>query len=144
VPIVIPKWRAHNVPNWKDLLVDKGDGQLDLNEATATLLNYMPVIGITTLTPENAGDAWCRIAIYQALFGSFIKNTETDQPYFLTKSDVFRHIGVETEGLEYSFPEFCSRLHLSAQQQEESNLPSYVANGRRSLLQVVGIREKMS
>lgn len=144
MPIVLPKWRAHNVADWNDLLVDNGDGQVDLNEATAILLNYMPIIGITVLTRENAGDAWCRIAIYQALFGSFVHDPKTGQPYFLTQSDVFRHIGVETEGSEQSFADFCSGVHKRAQQQDASNLPSFIANGRRSLLQVIGDRGKES
>lgn len=144
MPIVLPKWRAHNVADWNDLLVDNGDGQVDLNEATATLLNYMPIIGITVLTRENAGDAWCRIAIHQALFGGFVHDPKTGQPYFLTQADVFRHIGVETEGTEQSFTDFCSSVHRRAQQQDESNLPSFIANGRRSLLQVIGDRGKES
>lgn len=144
MPPVFPKWRAHDVADWNELLVDNGNGRVDLNEATAALLNYMPIIGITALTQENAGDAWCRIAIHQALFGSIVHNPKTGQPYFLTKSDVFRHIGVETEGSEQSFTDFCSSLHRRAQQQNEGNLPSFVANGRRSLLQLLGVRRKES
>ena len=139
MPMVIPKWTAHGVADWDELLVDTADGRLDLNEATAAVLNYMPAIGITTLTRENVGDAWCRIAIHQALLGSFLRDTRTGQPFFLTKSDVFRHIGVETEGTQESFAHFCDSLLWRAHQQEESELPSFVANGRRSLLQVLGV-----
>jgi hypothetical protein len=139
VPIVIPKWTAHGVAGWNELLVDAGDGRFDLNEATAALLNYMPAIGITALTQETAGDAWCRIAIHQALFGSFVQDRKTGQPFFLTKSDVFRHIGVETEGTQQSFGEFCKSLLRRAQLQEESESLFFVANGKRSLLQVLGV-----
>lgn len=139
MPVVIPKWTAHGVAEWDELLVATGDGQFELNEATAALLNYMPVIGITALTQETAGDAWCRIAIHQALFGTFIEDSKNSQPFFLTKSDVLRHIGVETEGTQQSFHEFCESLPRRAQLQEESASLFFVANGKRSLLQVLGI-----
>jgi hypothetical protein len=121
------------------LLVDAGDGRRDLNEATAARLNYLPVIGITALTQDTAGDAWCRIAIHQALFGTFIFDPKTGQQFFLTKSDVFRHIGVETEGKPQAFAEFCESLLWRAQQQEESESLFFAANGKRSLLQVLGV-----
>ena len=139
MPIVIPKWTTHGVPDWNDLLVDAGDGRRDLNEATAALLNYLPLIGITALTQETAGDAWYRIAILQALFSTFILDSETGQPLFLTKSDVFRHIGVETEGEPKAFGEFCESLLWLAQKQEESESPFFLANGKQSLLQVLGV-----
>jgi len=139
LPIVIPKWTAHGVADWDDLLVDTGEGRFELNEATAALLNYMPAIGITALTQETAGDAWCRIAIHQALFGTFVGNSKTGQPFFLTRSDIFRHIGVETEGTQQSFGQFCESLLRRAQLKEESESLFFVANGRRSLLQVLGV-----
>jgi hypothetical protein len=79
---VIPKWRVHAVINWNDLLIKSEEGEFDLNPATVAVLNYMPVIGITTLTSENASDAWCRIAIYQALIGSFFRPIELSNHSF--------------------------------------------------------------
>ncbi|OGA06360.1 MAG: hypothetical protein A2W68_02585 [Betaproteobacteria bacterium RIFCSPLOWO2_02_64_14] len=97
------------------------------------------MIGITALTRESAGDAWCRIAIHQALFGALILDPKTGRSYFLTKSDVFRHIGVETEGKPQAFGEFCEGLLWCAQHQEESKSPFFVANGKQSLLQALGV-----
>ena len=54
---VLPKWRAHRVHNWDELLVDRGNGEFDLDPVTAAVFNYMFLIGIPTLTSENAGDA---------------------------------------------------------------------------------------
>jgi hypothetical protein len=141
MPIVIPKWAAHGVANWKELLIEAGNGQHDLNEATAAVLNYLPVIGITTLTQDTAGDAWCRIAILQALFGGLVKDSTSGKTYFITRSDVFRHIGVETEGKQQSFGEFCESLLPRAQLQFEGESPFFIANGRRSLLEVCGVAE---
>lgn len=139
MPIVFPKWEAHAVADWSELLVDIGDGRFELNEATAALLNCMPLIGVTAITQETANDAWCRIAILQALFGAFIKNAETGQPFFFTRSDVVRHIGVATEGTQQSFGQFCENLLRRAYLQDESKSMFFVANGSRSLLQVLGV-----
>src|SRR5687768_7330218 len=116
----IPKWVAHNVPSWNELLIDRGNGHTEINEATAAVINYMPVVGIPFLTSENAADAWRRIAIHQALFGSHVIDRQTGRPYFLTRSDVLRHIGLETEGVEQSFADFCASL--PTRHQEESEL----------------------
>lgn len=137
--LVIPKWTACDVADWTGLLVSNDDGQLVINLATAAILNYMPVIGITKLTSENVEDAWCRIAIHQALLGSYVEDMETGQPLFLTKSDLLRHVGVEAEGEDKSFAEFCISFHRQTQQQDEKNLPSFIANGRRSLLTALGL-----
>jgi hypothetical protein len=139
LPLVIPRWRGHDVADWDALLVPNNDGERELNRATAAILNYMPVIGVPALTPDTAGDAWCRIAIHQALFGTLFSDDQTGKPFFLTKSDVFRHIGMETEGTSQAFGEFCESLLQPAKRQAESDSPLFVANGNRSLLQILGI-----
>jgi hypothetical protein len=142
MPKVIPKWKAHAVRDWEDLLIITVDGGTDLNAATAAILNYMPIIGITELTEESGPDAWCRIAIHQALFGSLVKDPTTGQSLYITKSDVLRHVGIETEGTSQSFVEFCSSIHRRAQNQDDSLLPSFMLNGGNSLLQLLGLTER--
>jgi hypothetical protein len=137
--LIIPKWTAHDVRDWEELLVDLPDGGRDVNAATAAVINYMPVIGITTLTEENAHEAWCRVALFQALQGSIVEDTETGQPLFLTRSDVFRHAGMRTEGDEKTFSEFCGVLDGYGKQEDIVGLPSDVANGGKSLLEYLGI-----
>lgn len=138
MPFVIPKWRAHDVPNWNELLVEIDGGRHDLNEATALLINYMPVVGITSLTHESAGDAWCRIAIHQALFGGLLEEKATGKTYFLTRSDVFRHIGLKTEGKALSFQEYCVSI-FDARLSGETGALFFAENGNLSLLEVCGI-----
>ena len=134
---VIPKWWAHEVADWSDLLIKSKSGDNVLNEATAAVINYLPLVGITKLTRENADDAWRRIAIHQALFGSWLCDS-SERPYFVTKHDVERHIGIETEGANSTFYEFCSRLDGTPIGDLEQ-LPSYVANDYKTLLEVVGL-----
>ena len=115
---VIPKWTAHAVRDWDELLVKTDKGTTELNEATAVLLNYMPLIGITKL--NNADDAWRRIAIFQALFGCVISNKTKKLPMFITKSDVDRHIGIETEGKQLTFGEFCLDINTRKLEGDET------------------------
>lgn len=105
--LVLPKWDCRNVKDWHELIVRTADGEEHLKGAIAVLLNYMPLIGVTTLTEENAGDCWRRIAIREALLGGMALADRTDRPMFLTRSDIERHIGAETEGAALSFQEFC-------------------------------------
>ena len=139
MPATIPKWIARDVSDWEDLLITLPDGGRDVNAATAAVINYMPLIGITTLSEENVHDAWCRIAIFQALLGSIVEDTETGRSLFLTRTDVFRHIGMETEGYEQTFAEFCGGFDGYGKRDDIVGLPSKVANGGKSLLEYLGI-----
>jgi hypothetical protein len=55
---ILPKWEAHNVRDWKDLFVKNDEGRVELNEATAMVINYTAVIGIPEINRENTEDAW--------------------------------------------------------------------------------------
>ena len=165
MPLVIPRWTAHSVRDWEELLVNTADEVIDkvatariqieeatparvslgrsnggtqLNEATAALLNYMLVIGITGIRVENVDDVWRRIAIHQALFGNYLIDVNK-MPLFLTKSDVERHIGIETEVEQRTFEEFVRGVQARPLEKDEAQLPSFVANGNRTLLHACGI-----
>lgn len=132
---VLPKWQAYNVEDWQSLIVETEDGRKGLNDATATLLNYMAIIGIDELTNENLEDAWHRIAIHQAIFGGFSYDNEA-KPMFLTRTDVERHIGIEVEGNYITFQEFCSKIKSLKLDTPLSELPSYIANGNSTMLEL--------
>ena len=133
---VLPKWQAYNVEDWQSLIVETADGHKGINLATATLLNYMAIIGIDELTNKNLEDAWQRIAIHQAIFGSVTYDELTTKPMFLTRTDVERHIGVEVEGNNITFQEFCSKIKSLKLDIPLSGLPSYIANGNSTMLEL--------
>ena len=139
--VTFPKWVARDVHDWKALLIERPDGSVDINPATEAVINYMGAIGVTVLTNDTARDAWCRIAVHQALHGSFVTDSKTGQPLFLTREDVLRHIGLETEGEERTFAEFCSEIHRRAQREDSNELPSRIANGGKSMLQYLGLSD---
>jgi hypothetical protein len=132
---VLPKWQAYNVEDWQSLIVENADGHKGINFATATFLNYMAFIGIDKLTNENLEDAWHRIAIHQAIFGGFSYDNEA-KPMFLTRTDVERHIGIEVEGNYITFQEFCSKIKSLKLDTPLSELPSYIANGNSTMLEL--------
>ena len=136
---VIPKWQAHTVKNWQELLVENSEGKAELSLATAAIINYMPVIGITKITADNVEDAWRRTAILEALRGSLISNSETQKPLFLTKTDLERHVGIETEGTNMSFQQFCAQVASWSLSTDQKKLPSFIANGNATLLELSGV-----
>jgi len=137
---VIPKWNAFDVPAWEDLLVTGKEGSRKLNSATAMIINYMPIIGITVLTKEKAVNAWLRMKLLECIHGSFLRMTggpRDGQRYFVTKDDVERHIGLNTEGSSMTHSEFYDRVCIvSSSRIETSATAAYVANGQRTLLEV--------
>ena len=133
---VLPKWQAYNVEDWQSLIVETEDGCKGLKDATATLLNYMAIIGIDELTNENLEDAWHRIAIHQAIFGCINYDELKRKPMFLTRTDVERHIGVEVETDNITFQEFCSKIKSLKLDSPLSELPSYIANGNSTMLEL--------
>src|SRR5687768_17470105 len=137
--LVIPKWAAHAVRDWGELLVTTADGKHELNEATAALINYLPLVGITELTVDNVNDAWRRIALFQAVLGTVVSDRANKQPVFITRSDVERHIGIQTDGKQLTFEEFCQDIKSRGLEMDEAKLPSFIANGKRTLLQAAGI-----
>jgi hypothetical protein len=130
---IIPKWQAYDVRDWHQLLIRDSTGGNDINLVTATLINYMPIIGISTLTNKNANDAWQRISIHQALFGSLLHDANGN-PLFFTRSDIARHVGIETEARDVSFEEFCQHLPGRKGDVPDEELPAFIANGNRDAL----------
>ena len=131
----IPKWTAHDVSNWDELIVKNSDGSTELNDATKILINLMPMIGICQINTSNTYDAWIRISLIQSTYGPmFVDKNNT--PVFLTPSDVERHIGLDTEGKTLTLDEFCSSKLPNKIKCSEHELSSFIANGNRTLLKL--------
>jgi hypothetical protein len=140
--LVIPKWRAVKVARWEDLLVHTPSGGRELSAATIAILNYMPIIGITELTEVNAMDALCRITMIECLCGPLtISQDESGSTHchFVTKDDITRHIGMQTEGVSRSHAEFFELMSRSVSfaSIDVGVTSAYIANGRMSLVDAV-------
>lgn len=132
----IPKWTAHAVNDFEQLYVHDESGQRVLNIATCALINYMPIVGITNITDDSKLDLWIRIASFQSINGSFYGLEKSKTPLFLTQKDINRHIGLQTEGTNLTFQEFCNKW-LTKDLIDHGDTPSYCANMNRTMLEVV-------
>ncbi len=140
--LVIPKWNAFDVENWQQLIAEGDNGDGGLNVVTTMIINYMPIIGVTKLTAENAIDAWCRIMLMEALFGSLIESPHRageKKNYFITKDDVLRHIGVKIEGRTLSFADFYDSVCANAEGIDTDRTAQYIANNNQTLLRIAGV-----
>lgn len=135
--MTIPKWTAYKVKNFEQLYVRDESGRSVLNLATCALINYMPIVGITNITDVSKLDLWIRIATFQSINGSFyyFDKSKSKIPIFLTQDDINRHIGLETEGTNLTFQEFCNKW-LTKNLLDHSVTPSYCANMNRTMLEV--------
>jgi hypothetical protein len=136
---VLPKWDAHNVANFEELLKINSDGRKVLNFASCALINTMPMVGITEITEETKRDLWIRIAIFHAMKGSLFyferKKDKKKLPLFLTQQDIYRHTGLSTEGPNYSFVEFCDKWVVDMNIEEKTS-PAWCANNYSSMLDI--------
>ena len=139
MPFVIPKYSLAEVADWEALMVEGNGCGRQLNEATAALINYLPVIGIAQLSASNLDDAWLRIAAHQAQLGSFVVDPATGRSLYLTREDVARHIGLRAEGHDQTIEAFWSYLCRRGDEAKGNNLPFHVANGGESLLALSGV-----
>jgi hypothetical protein len=88
---------------------------------------------------DNVVDAWRRIAIIEALRGSLVVYSKTQKPLFVTRTDIERHIGAETEGTNKTFKQFCAEIVSWGLSSDHKKLPSFIANGNATMLELSGI-----
>ena len=138
--MTIPKWSLRRVNDFDQLYVRDETGRDVLNLATCALINYMPIVGVTNITEESKLDLWIRIATFQSINGSFYIKlddiSKSEIPLFLTQEDINRHLGLETEGANLTFHDFCNKW-LTKDLHVHGETPSYCANMNRSMLEAV-------
>jgi hypothetical protein len=138
---VIPKWRAHQVDDWQNLLITDEDGETNISVPTAFLINLCCISGISEITEENLDLTWCRIALLQIVFSSEELIQSDEGIIFLTKSDVYRHIGLEMEATPHTDEEFFNKvMGISKQVKRLALSPMWILNGRRSALEAAGLK----
>ena len=139
---VIPRFLAHEVSDWDQLLVADTQGDRHLNAVSAQVINLLSAVGVGELTLETAEDAWLRVAVFQAIHGPFL--AVGPKQVFLTRSDLLRHVGVRVETREQlTTKEFMCSLAAGRVHPEGDALP-LAANGGTSALRLVGIPERAS
>jgi len=107
-----PRWVMHDVKDCEQLYVANKDGTTELNLVTTALINSTMVIGVNKITDDNVDDVSCRIALLQSIYGTllFVESEEDKKPIFITRDDVARHIGLETEAKEIELASFWAQM----------------------------------
>ena len=71
------------------------DGKRFLHPTTHAMILLTPVLGIAPRDEKQAKEFWTRLAIYQSLFGSMVRD-ERGEYVWITEDDVKAHTGLHT------------------------------------------------
>lgn len=137
VMIVVPRYSLADITDYSALFVAGADGEKVLNEASALLINYMQVIGVSELNENNVEDAWLRIATHQAQLGTPMFGIH-GQDLYMTRADVLRHVGLRTECANEPIERFWQYVKRRGPEGQEES-PFVRANGGKSLLSHFGV-----
>ena len=83
-------WNVENIKNYKKVCWNKEE----LNPITNTLIWGCMNVDIGEITDKNWKDFYLRIHLSELWGGSFLTNE--NGAYYITKQDVFNHIGLST------------------------------------------------
>jgi len=137
MPHIFPKYSLAAIPNWEGLLtVDTNE----VNSASATLINCMPMIGVTEISDENLDDVWWRICLLQTQVGGFVCDPKANHPFYLTYNDLVRHLGLRVEGANQSISEFWNYFLQQRLKSELTDQLFVTANGGKTLLELCGVK----
>jgi hypothetical protein len=71
-------------------------------------LGIFEILGVGSITEENAGEVWARLAVAQGLSGAFINRGGV--PIYYTHQDIVRRIGLRTNYSTRSRAEFLKTI----------------------------------
>lgn len=98
------------IKDYKDVTTAPYDvgGRKQWHPVTNSLVWWTIPIGINQITETNIDKVWERIQVWQALTGSVMGNSERE--IWLTREDVFMHIGLSTNASNKTDTEFYKTL----------------------------------
>ena len=83
-------WNIEKIQNYKKMCWD-GD---NLNPVTNTLIWGCMSVGMSEITDKNWKDFYLRINFLEKMGGTYLTNENGN--YYITKKDVYNHIGLST------------------------------------------------
>lgn len=92
-------WNLTKIKNYKEVCWQKNEDDTDrLNPVTDSLIWLTMGIGIGNITEDNASEVYCRIAMYEKLFGTMLSYWKDSKKVSvpITPEDVHNHIGLFT------------------------------------------------
>lgn len=92
-------WDLTKIENRQEVCWEKNDDGSDkLNPVTESLIWLTMAIDMGVITEENQSDFYCRVAMYEKLFGTMLSHWKDGKKISvpITPEDVHSHIGLRT------------------------------------------------
>jgi hypothetical protein len=92
-------WDLTKIKNSEEVCWEKNeDGTDKLNPVTESLIWLTMGIGIGNITEDNASEVYCRVAMYEKLFGTMLSYWKDSKKVSvpITPEDIHNHIGLST------------------------------------------------
>lgn len=92
-------WDLTKIKNCKEVCWEKDENGNDkLNPVTESLIWLTMGIGIGSITEDNESDFYCRVVMYEKLFGTMLSYWKDSKKISvpITPEDVHSHIGLRT------------------------------------------------
>jgi|LakMenE18May11ns_1017448.scaffolds.fasta_scaffold9566873_2 hypothetical protein len=92
-------WNLTKINNNIEVCWEKNeDGTDKLNPVTESLIWLTMGIGMGSITEENQSDFYCRVAMYEKLFGTMLSYWKDSKKVSvpITPEDIHNHIGLTT------------------------------------------------
>jgi hypothetical protein len=92
-------WDLTKIKNSEEVCWEKNeDGTDKLNPVTESLIWLTMGIGMGSITEDNQSDFYCRVAMYEKLFGTMLSYWKDSKKVSvpITPEDIHNHIGLTT------------------------------------------------
>ena len=92
-------WNLTKIKNNTEVCWEKNeDGTDKLNPVTESLIWLTMGIGMGSITEDNESDFYCRIAVYEKLFGTMLSYWKDSKKVSvpITPEDIHNHVGLTT------------------------------------------------
>jgi hypothetical protein len=92
-------WNLKKINNNTEVCWEKNeDGTDKLNPVTESLIWLTMGIGMGSITEDNQSDFYCRVAMYEKLFGTMLSYWKDSKKVSvpITPEDIHNHIGLTT------------------------------------------------
>lgn len=91
------RWDLSKITDWKEVCFFTADnGERRMHPLTEMLITSTAVVQMGAITEKNAGEFFRRIALMEAITGSFLHHGAMGTPRPITSADVEQHIGLTT------------------------------------------------
>ena len=117
-------WNLTKINNNIEVCWEKNeDGTDKLNPVTESLIWLTMGIGMGSITEENQSDFYCRVAMYEKLFGTMLSYWKDSKKVSvpITPEDIHNHIGLTTNVSKDTDASFRKRIVENFMREQKRN-----------------------